>query len=87
VREAANIVASAFVSAVGTLVHAPLLPSTPDAVDGPAEAVVQHAPPRGVRTFVASGFVSHGGPPFRGCLVFALEADARDAVLRRLGVG
>lgn len=88
VREAANIVASACLSSVGTLVHAPLLPTTPEVIDGTTQAVYAQGPQGGkARTFVSSRFTSAGGAPFRGVLVLSLDDGARDDLLRRLGVG
>lgn len=87
VREAANIVASACLSSVGTLVHAPLLPSPPEVIDGPTEAVVAQAPPlAGQVTFASSHFLSGTGPFFRGVLVWAMNDAVRDDLLRRLAV-
>ncbi len=88
VREAANIVASACLSSVGTMVHAPLLPTPPEVIDGPTQAVVAQAPHQADPcTLASSHFHSGTGPFFRGVLVWALQDRVRDDLLRRLGVG
>lgn len=87
VREASNIVASACLSAFGTMVHAPLLPSTPDIYDGPLGQIVRQSPlDDGPRTVVLSAFTSTNAPKFAGTLTLVLDERARDDALVRLGV-
>jgi chemotaxis protein CheC len=83
-REAANIVASASLSAIGTLVHAPLLPTTPAMVQGPVERLVE-AEGGAEQTVVVSRFFGANGPMFEGALAVVLNAEARNQVLTRLG--
>ena len=87
-NEAANIVASACLSAIGTMTHAPLLPSTPEMVDGPLQSLL--GPPseaEPLKTAVLSRFLSTNAPHFSGTLLVLFDDVARDDVLRRLGVG
>jgi chemotaxis protein CheC len=84
--EASNIVASAALSAIGTMVSAPLMPSTPEVrtttlgrLAGPLDATL-------LETVVSANFLSTSGSPFKGWLVVLWPEASREAALRRLGV-
>lgn len=84
--EAANIVASACLSAIGTMVHASLLPSPPEVQEVPVSALVGPPGEGDVLTVLAASFVSTNAPTFGGWLVLLLEDEARDDMLHRLGL-
>lgn len=84
--EAANIVASACVSAVSTMVHANLLPSTPEMHETTAATLVGSDDQSPVITVVSAPFVSTNAPTFSGWLVLLLDEWARAELLRRLGM-
>jgi chemotaxis protein CheC len=84
--EAANIVASACVSAVSTLVHAHLLPSTPEMHETTAATLVGPDDQSEAVTVLSAPFVSTNSPIFSGWLVILLDGWAREEVLRRLGM-
>jgi chemotaxis protein CheC len=83
--EAANIVASACANALGTMVHAVLLPSTPE-VQGRTVADLVGPADGPFRTVLCASFVSTNAPVFAGTLVMLLDDEAREGVLRRLGL-
>lgn len=83
--EAANIVASACCSSMGSMLKAKMLPSTPKVVPTTVEALIaegEGAP----ETAVLAGFVSTNAPTFSGTLVVLLGAPVVQDVLKRLGV-
>jgi chemotaxis protein CheC len=84
--EAANIVASSTLSSIGTMVHANLLPSTPEVTEVPVSTLVGPPGESAVVTVLAASFVSTNAPTFGGWLVMFLEDVARDDVLHRLGL-
>jgi chemotaxis protein CheC len=84
--EAANIVASACATALGTMVHAPLLPSTPEVQGQSVADLVGPATEGTFRTVLSATFVSTNAPTFSGYLVVLLDDSAREAMLRRLGL-
>lgn len=84
--EAANIVASACLSAIGTMTHAVLLPSTPELFEVPVAALVGEPSDTGFRTVLAARFVSTNAPSFGGWLLVLLDEARRDVMLERLGV-
>jgi chemotaxis protein CheC len=84
--EAANVVASACLSSIGTMLHATLLPSTPEMVEVPVGALVGEPTDTVFRTVLAAPFVSTNAPPFSGWLVVLLDETRRDALLERLGM-
>ncbi|MFZ5442196.1 MAG: chemotaxis protein CheC [Myxococcota bacterium] len=84
--EAANIVASACLSAMGTLVHANLLPTTPEVRETTVKALVGDGERDDVQTVLAAGFTSTNAPGFAGLLVVMLDGDTTAAALERLGV-
>lgn len=85
-KEAANIVASACLTAIGTMVHASLLPSPPDVQELPVSALVGPPGDGPVLTVLAARFVSTSAPSFGGWLVLLLDDEGCEDVLRRLGV-
>ena len=84
--EAANIVASACVSAVSTMVHAQLLPTTPEMHETNAATLVGPDDQSAAITVLSAPFVSTNAPSFSGWLVLLLERWDREEVLRRLGM-
>jgi len=83
--EAANIVASACCSSMGSMLKAKMLPSTPKVVPTTVEALIAEG---GVElvTAVLAGFVSTNAPTFSGTLVLLLAPSVAADVLKRLGV-
>ncbi|GMU61620.1 MAG: hypothetical protein AMXMBFR34_33830 [Myxococcaceae bacterium] len=84
--EAANIVASACLSSIGTMVHATLLPSTPELFEVPVSALVGEPTDTVFRTVLAAPFVSTNAPSFAGWLLVLLDEARRDVLLQRLGL-
>lgn len=84
--EAANIVASACLSAIGTMVHAAMLPSTPELFEVPVSALVGEPTDEAFRTVLAASFVSTNAPSFAGWLLVLLDEPRRDELLQRLGL-
>lgn len=84
IAEAANLVASACCSAMGSMVKARMLPSTPKVEATTIEALIAgDGPPQ---TAVLAGFVSTNAPGFSGTLVVLLPSGVSADLLRRLGV-
>ncbi|MFE8602775.1 chemotaxis protein CheC [Archangium violaceum] len=88
--EAANIVASACLSAIGTLTGWRLLPSVPELVRGAAGLVVSRAviEARGGDRVVVleTRFSAVGAPSVSGQVLLVLERESSRALLTRLGV-
>jgi chemotaxis protein CheC len=88
--ETANIVASACLSAIGTLTGWRLLPSVPVLVRGPAGAVLLDsvAEAQGDERVVVleTCFSAVGTRPVSGRMLLVLEREASKALLARLGV-
>lgn len=84
--EAANIVASACVSAISTMVHANLLPTTPEMHETTAATLVSDETQLPRITVLSAAFLSTNAPTFSGWLVLMLEEWARAEILRRLGM-
>lgn len=88
--EAANVVASACLSAIGTLTGWRLLPTVPVLVRGPAGQVVSGAvvEAEGDNRVVVleTRFSSVGTPRVSGQVLLALERESSNALLSRLGV-
>lgn len=84
--EAANIVASACLSAIGTMVHAVMLPSTPELFEVPVSALVGEPTDEAFRTVLAAAFTSTNAPSFAGWLLVLLDEPRRDELLTRLGL-
>jgi chemotaxis protein CheC len=88
--EAANIVASACLSAIGTLTGWRLLPSVPELVRGAAGLVVSRAVTEaqgGDRVVVLeTRFSAVGAPSVSGQVLLVLERESSKALLARLGV-
>jgi chemotaxis protein CheC len=84
--EAANIVASACVSAMGTLVHANLLPTTPLMKDTTVKALVGDEQSEPTETVLAANFTSTNAPTFSGWLVVMFDAPTTERALERLGM-
>ena len=85
IEGAANIVASACCSSMGSMLKAKMLPSTPKVVPTTVEALIAEG---GVElvTAVLAGFVSTNAPTFSGTLVLLLAPSVAADVLKRLGV-
>jgi len=88
--EAANIVASACLSAIGTLTGWRLLPTVPELVRGSAGLVVSRAVAEaqgGDRMVVLeTRFSAVGAPSVSGQVLLVLEPESSKALLARLGV-
>jgi len=84
--EAANIVASACVSAMGTLVHANLLPTTPMVKDTTVKGLIGDDESERTETVLAANFTSTNAPNFSGWLVVMFDAATTERALERLGV-
>lgn len=84
--EAANIVASACLSAMGTLVHANLLPTTPEVRETTVKALVGDGEGDALQTVLAASFTSTNAPTFSGLLVVTLDGATTAQALERLGV-
>jgi chemotaxis protein CheC len=88
--EAANIVASACLSAMGGLVGVRLVPSVPTLWDGTADAVAQQATAgmerEGPVLMLEASFVAHLGSVLSGQLLVLPDAPSVRELLRRLGV-
>jgi chemotaxis protein CheC len=84
--EAANIVASACLSSIGTLVHTNLLPSTPSLTTGTVNSLVGDELAEQRQTVLAASFTSTNAPTFAGWLVLLLSAGSTTRALERLGV-
>lgn len=84
--EAANIVASSCLSAIGTMVHAVMLPSTPELFEVPVSALVGEPTDEAFRTVLAASFTSTNAPSFSGWLLVLLDEPRRDEMLQRLGL-
>ncbi|AKJ07796.1 chemotaxis protein CheC [Archangium gephyra] len=88
--EAANIVASACLSAIGTLTGWRLLPTVPELVRGAAGLVVSRAVTEaqgGDRVVVLeTRFSAVGAPAVSGQVLLVLERESSKALLARLGV-
>lgn len=83
--EAANIVASACCSSIGSMLKAKLLPSTPRMVRTSIEGLVAGGSTV-EETAVVAGFVSTNAPTFSGTLVVLWPLDVSAAILSRLGI-
>lgn len=84
--EAANIVASACVSAMGTLMHANLLPTTPMVKDTTVKGLIGDDENERTETVLAANFTSTNAPAFSGWLVVMFDAPTTERALERLGV-
>ncbi len=84
--EAANIVASACVSQLGTMVHANLLPSTPEVRELTVRNLVGSGDADETGTLLASTFISTNAPTFSGWLMVLLDPPTTGEVLQRLGL-
>jgi chemotaxis protein CheC len=84
--EAANIVASACLSSIGTMVHAKLLPTTPDVRELTVSALVGPPDDEALRTVLGASFVSTNAPAFGGWLVLLFDEATREGMLRRLAL-
>jgi chemotaxis protein CheC len=85
IAEAANIVASACCSSLGSMLKAKVLPSTPRMVRTSVEGLVAGGP-GAPETVVVAGFVSTNAPTFSGTLVVLWPTAVAQAILGRLGV-
>lgn len=88
--EAANIVASACLSAIGTLTGWRLLPTVPELVRGAAGLVVSRAVAEAQGddrvVVLETRFSAVGAPAVSGQVLLVLERDSSKALLARLGV-
>ena len=84
--EAANIVVSACLSSVGTMVHARLVPSTPQVEELTVADLVGPPSTSGFRTVLAASFLATNTPAFGGWMVLLFEEATREEMLRRLGL-
>lgn len=84
--EASNIVASACLSSIGTMVHSMLLPSTPELLEVTVGELVGPPQEGPFKTVMAASFVSTNAPTFAGWLLLVLDDRARDELLHRLGL-
>ncbi len=84
--EAANIVVSACLSSVGTMVHARLVPSTPEVEEKTVAELEGPPSANGFRTVLAASFLSTTTPAFGGWMVLLFEDATAEEMLRRLGL-
>jgi chemotaxis protein CheY-P-specific phosphatase CheC len=84
--ETANIVVSTCLSSVGTMVHATLVPSTPQVQEVTVAELVGPASNEGFRTVLAASFLATNTPTFGGWMVLLFEEATREEMLRRLGL-
>lgn len=84
--EAANIVASACLSSIGTLVHTNLLPSTPMMSSGVVSSLVGEPKEEERQTVLAANFTSTNAPTFSGWLLVMIDAPTTTRALERLGL-
>lgn len=89
--EAANIVASACLSAIGTLTGLRLLPSPPSLEEGEVGALLREASeeagPHAQVVVLESRFQSTDTPAFGGRMALVLPPASLEVLLRKLGVG
>jgi chemotaxis protein CheC len=90
ISEAANIVASACLSAIGTLTRWRLLPTVPVLMRGPVgEVLASAAPAEGTAQQVVvleTHFLVAGAPELSGQMLLVLERSGSQALLARLGL-
>jgi chemotaxis protein CheC len=89
--EAANIVASACLSAIGQLTGLSLLPSVPTVDEDDAASVVEELlhrsdPSAGVAVVLETRFAATAAPPFEGQLLVVPHPASLKKLLERLGV-
>lgn len=84
--EAANIVASACLSTLGTLTHTSLRPSTPHVALTSVGQLVDQRPADVAVTLMVAQFLSTNTPPFGGWLVLMMSESVTSAALSRLGM-
>ena len=84
--EASNIVVSSSLSAVGTMVHANLMPSTPEVHDVPVSELVGPPGDNVFRTVLAASFLATNTPSFGGWLILLFDQATREEMLRRLAL-
>ncbi len=84
--EAANIVASACLSSVGTMTHTNLLPSTPRVVETTVGNLVASHELAMDRSVLATSFLATNAPTFGGWLLMLFDESTREEITRRLGV-
>ncbi len=83
--EAANIVASACCSSLGSMLKAKVLPSTPRMVRTTIEGLVATGS-GAAETIILAGFVSTNAPTFAGTLAVLWPTDVAAKVLARVGL-
>lgn len=84
--EAANIVASACLSMIGTLTHSPMLPSTPELHESNVSHLVGQPESTAPQTVLSTTFTSTNAPHFGGWLFVMLDAATTALALERLGL-
>jgi chemotaxis protein CheC len=84
--EAANIVASACLSSVGTMTHCNLLPSMPRVSETTVGSLVGTREHAMDKTVLSTTFTATNAPTFSGWLFMLFEDSARDKIIQRLGV-
>ncbi|MBL9037794.1 MAG: hypothetical protein JNG84_04690 [Archangium sp.] len=83
--EAANLVASACASAIGTMVRAKVLPSTPEMHHSHAGGLHTHDGSGAATTVISARFLASNAPFFSGWLVLFFDDATRLDLQRRLG--
>ncbi len=83
--EAANVVASAHLSAFGTALDTPLLPSTPTVLEAPLGQVFPISEEEPSSTVAASRFTAGDLPHYGGWLLLVLDSENCYTALDRLG--
>jgi chemotaxis protein CheC len=83
--EAANVVASAQLSALGTALSTPLLPSTPTVLEAPLGQVFPASPEEPSSTVAFSRFTAGDLPHYGGWLLLVLDQNQCYSTLDRLG--
>ncbi len=84
--EAANLVASAHLSALGASLNLPLLPSPPELFEANLGALFPSARSEQPMFLSVSRFISSDFPSYGGCLMLVLEHRAWLQSLERIGV-
>jgi chemotaxis protein CheC len=85
--EAANIVASSCCSAIGTLVRALVVPSTPHLQEGDVGMVLGAYPASTAATVLDARFFSNDSPTFGGQLLIMFDEENVKALLGLLRIG
>lgn len=84
--EAANVVASSCLSAIGQMSRVPLLPSTPRLFEGEVSEIVAREEPGSPPLVLESRFHSTDAPTFGGQLVLTFDSMSLAVLMEKLGL-